>query len=259
MSNYENEDDGLGSFSPSQLGMKTGAFGGARILKFTKPTFTTREGEVIEPTRELLSLGLVKVVQKFVGKQLLETIPVGPRDDFPDVEAMNLAAPQAEWGIGLDGKPKGPYSRLLILKLLDLATMDRYAFITSSIGGSIAVGDLSDKCKIRRRLQGNNVAPIVTLGTTLFKTHFNPNDRRPDFKIVRWIELAGDPALTKPAAPLQLGSGAAAPAPTPGERAHTQLNAFAAAAPAVAPEAAPIGKPLADPTLREELADEVPF
>ena len=50
MSVYE-EDDGLGSFDLSQLGMKTGAFGGARIMKFVQGNFITREGEPIESTR----------------------------------------------------------------------------------------------------------------------------------------------------------------------------------------------------------------
>ena len=61
-------------------------------------------------------------------------------------------------GIGLNGQPQGPYSRALILKLLSLETMDRYAFVTKSLGGQIAIGDLSDKVRIRRRLQG----PYVT-------------------------------------------------------------------------------------------------
>ena len=45
MSNDE-EDDGLGSFDLEQLGMKTGAFGGARLLKYVTDHFITREGEV---------------------------------------------------------------------------------------------------------------------------------------------------------------------------------------------------------------------
>ena len=39
---HEEEDDGLGSFDLAQLGMKTGAFGGARILKFVQGTFITQ-------------------------------------------------------------------------------------------------------------------------------------------------------------------------------------------------------------------------
>jgi len=40
--------------------------------------YVTREGEVIEPNRELMVLGLKKVVQKFVGKKLVETTAIFP-------------------------------------------------------------------------------------------------------------------------------------------------------------------------------------
>src|SRR5262245_29841494 len=121
---YEHDDDdGLGSFDITQFGGRSGAFAGAKILKFNRPdTFITREGELIPPTRELLSLGLAKVVQKFVGRQLVDTIPIGPHDAFPDIDVMNAEAPRSEWGTGLNGEPKGPYTKLLILKLLDLET-----------------------------------------------------------------------------------------------------------------------------------------
>ena len=107
-------------------------------------------------------LGLKKVVQKFVGKKLIDTIVVPDDEKIPDVDAMNEAAPREEWGTGLNGKPRRALRRVLVLKLLDAATMDRFAFITSSVGGSIAVGDLSAKCKIMRQLQGPQRAPVVT-------------------------------------------------------------------------------------------------
>ena len=72
------EDDGLGSFDQAQMGGRTSAFGGARILKFMQGVFTTTLGEVVEPARELVSLGLSKIVQKFVAKQLLDTIVISP-------------------------------------------------------------------------------------------------------------------------------------------------------------------------------------
>jgi hypothetical protein len=119
--------------------MRSGAFGGARLLKYTTDHFCTREGETIGPERELAVLGLKKVVQKFVGKQLVDTIVVPDGEKVPDIEEMNRTAPQAEWSVGLDGKPQGPYTLVLVLKLLDPINMDRFAFITSSKGGAIAI------------------------------------------------------------------------------------------------------------------------
>ena len=107
MSAFE-EDDGLSSFDMRQLGGKVGAFGGAKILKFVQGDFITREGEKIGLEREFITFGLIKAVQKFVNKQLIDTKIVAPHADFPDIAAMNEAAPKDEWGIGLNGQPQGP-------------------------------------------------------------------------------------------------------------------------------------------------------
>ena len=102
------ESDGLDSFSMEQIGQRTGAFGGARLLKYVTDHFVTREGEVIEPSREMIVLGLKKVVQKFVGQKLVDTIVVPDNEKMPDVAAMNEAAPREEWGTDLNGNPVGP-------------------------------------------------------------------------------------------------------------------------------------------------------
>jgi hypothetical protein len=178
---------------------------------------------------------------------------------------MNEAAPREEWGFAF-GKPQGPFSKLLVLKLLDAATMSRYAFITRSIGGSMAIGDLAAKIKIRRRLQGPNVTPVVSCRSTKYRTSFNPNDLRPHFEPLRWIELKGDAALAKPAEPLKLEGSTAAPA-VPETKPAEPLKAATAAAPTmptttsapIAPEAKPLGAPVTEPALSEELDDKIVF
>jgi hypothetical protein len=223
------ESDGLDSFSLEQIGQRTGAFGGARLLKYVTDHYVTREGEVIEPSREMAVLGLKKVVQKFVGQKLVDTIVVPDGEKMPDVAAMNEAAPREEWGTDLNGNPVG-------LKMLDAKTMDRFAFVTSSVGGSIAVGDLSDKTKIMRRLNGPNVVPVVSCSTTNFKTRYATR-KRPDFRVLRWMTLGGD-------------SGGELPKP--------QQKTIAA--PAAAPKTSiTFGTPVEPPTLKQETGDEVPF
>jgi hypothetical protein len=162
--NYEPEDDGLSTFSLDQLGQQVSTFGGARILKFVAGNYVTREGETIGPEREFVLLGLVKVVQKFVGKKLMDTIVVPPLEKFPDVDAMNEAAPREEWGPDLNGKMVGPYARILVLKLYDASTMDRYVFVTGTLGGMIAFGDISDKIKLIRRQKGKDTTPRSRAG-----------------------------------------------------------------------------------------------
>jgi hypothetical protein len=156
---------------------------------------------------------------------------------------------------------------VLVLKLLDAVTMDRYAFITKSGGGGVAIGDLTDKIKIRRRLQGPNVTAVVSCRSTLWRTSFNPNDRRPHFVPLRWIELKGDAALAKPAEPLKLVEGSTTapiiPEAKPAEAVKLEPVAAptmpAAASAPIVPEAKPLGAPVADPTRQEELDDKIVF
>lgn len=225
----EEEDDGLSSFSLEQLGQKIGTFGGARLLKFNAGEYKTREGEVITPDREFMMLGLVKIVQKFVNKKLVESSVVPQRESLPDLKKMNVEAPQEEWGVDLNGKPQGPWTYTLALKLLDRG-YNRYAFITNSTGGGIAVGDLTDKVKIIRRLKGRDVTAVIICEHGVRMTSkFNPNGvPRPSFRIVRYARLAGNedvpelsPPKTPPATPA--ASGETRPAMTAGE----QLDTFA--------------------------------
>ena len=73
-----------------------------------------------------------------------------------------------------------------------------------------AVGDLTDKCKIARRINGSNVTAVVTCHSTRWSTKFNPHGKRPDFRVERWMPFDGDRQLTKPVEPSKL---IASPAP----------------------------------------------
>jgi hypothetical protein len=255
----DQENDGLSNFDLGQIGMSSGAFGSARILKFDTDHFITREGELIGPERELIVLGLKKIVQKFVNKQLVDTIIVADGQRAPDVKTMNENAPKEEWGPGLDGQPTGPYSLVLVLKLLDATTMDRFAFITKSKGGCIAVSDLSDKTKIMRRFRGSSVSPVVSCGLTNFPIkRLNIVRKRPDFRVLRWITLGDGGKLPPSQPPKQLEQAPVAPAipdPTP---------ALASEPKPIEVPAAAIDTPVAfasvsEPSLREEIGDDIPF
>jgi hypothetical protein len=272
MSEYE-EDDGLSSFDLRQLGGKVGAFGGARLMKFAQGDFIAG-AEKIGPEREFITFGLTKVVQKFVNKQLMDMKVVAPHDDFPDIEAMNEAAPKEEWGIGLDGKPQGPYQHLLILKLLEAETFDRFAFITRSMGGGAAIGDLTSKCKIARRIHGPDVTALVTCQWTRWPTKYNPHGKRPDFRVKKWVPLDGNKELMKPVEPAKaitaattVPSASAPPTTEPAAAPATKASAETAppaapASPTAASASSPSGlslKTMSEPTLAQEMEDEVPF
>ena len=267
------EDDGLSSFDMRQLGGKVGAFGGAKILKFVQGDFITREGEKIGLEREFITFGLIKAVQKFVNKQLIDTKIVAPHADFPDIAAMNEAAPKDEWGIGLNGQPQGPFTHALILKFLDAKTYDRYAFVTNSQGGGVAVGDLTEKSKISRRINGSNVTAVVTCHSTRWSTQFNPHGKRPDFRVERWMPLDGDRQLTKPVEPSKLIAppatepSASSPATeTSASTAEAETSPPITPAPATDPTvtlstmgpSGPSLKTVPAPTRAQDLDDEIP-
>jgi hypothetical protein len=272
----EVETDGLDNFSPEQIGRKIGAFGGARLLKFVDGHFVTREGEEIGPDKELIVLGLKKVVQKFVGRKLLDTIIVPDGESVPNLKEMNDAAPREEWGVDLNNNPVGPYTLVLVLKLINGLTLDRFAFITNSVGGSIAIGDLSDKTRIMRRFRAPNVSAVVSLGVTTFRTNFGPK-KRPDFRIVRWTRLSPDvlPGPDRSIAAPTPAVGRYEPVATPtiapvDQPAPAPAAGTPAAAPAAAAQSAPalaaavregvtLGMPVDPPSLKEEMADDLPF
>jgi hypothetical protein len=260
----EYESDGLSDFDLEQIGMRTGAFGGARLLKYVTDHFVTREGEVIGPERELAALGLKKVIQKFVGQRLVDTIVVADGEKVPDIAAMNEQAPREQWGADFQGNPAGPYTLVLVLKLLDPTNMERFAFITSSKGGAIGVGDLSDKVKIMRRFRGPGVVPVVSCSTTAFRiARLNVTRKRPDFRVVRWITL-GDSggSLSAPKSPKPLAAPASVEKPATPKPAEPPAKpvpeAFAPAT--LAPAPVTLGPSVEPPTLAEEMGgDAVPF
>jgi hypothetical protein len=188
---------------------------------------------------------------------------------------MNDAAPREEWGVDLNNNPVGPYSLVFVLKLINGLTLDRFAFITNSVGGSIAIGDLSDKTRIMRRFRGPNVSPVVSLGVTTFRTNFGPK-KRPDFRIVRWARLSSDvlPGPDRPTAAPTPAIGrhepVASPTIAPVDQPAPAPAGATAAVPAAAAQSAPalaaagredvtLGTPVEPPTLKEEMEDDLPF
>jgi hypothetical protein len=276
----DREDDGLGSFDLNQIGMSGGAFGSAQILKFDTDRYLTRAGQVIGPEQEPIALGLVKIVQKWVDGKLAEPPLVVPSgEQAPDVKAMNEAAPREEWGVDpYSGNPCGPYVLVLVLKLLNERTLDRYAFLSRSKGGAVGIGDFTDKCKFMRRLKGPDVVPVVSLRHVPWPIkRLKVVKQRPHFEVLRWIKLSdsgGDqlPAPEAPPSPKWVGPPMPPPAPaTPAAPppaaapAASPTPPAAAKTPVVEAPATAIGTPIklgetvSEPTLKEEMKDEVLF
>ena len=224
------------------------------IVKFTnQATWLTRDGAELPANLELVAVDILRVVQKWIDEQPVETIILEPGQKFPDLEKKNEETPRNEWKTGPDGQPCGPWQAQHIVYLLNPETMDKYSFPVGTIGGSIAVRDLVDKVQWMRRYRGAHVYPVVVLSDCFMNTRFGGR-RRPNFIIKRWIAFGEDQQLLPAVAPKALP-------PTTVEGA---LDIFAATSTSTStqpktqqPKTEP--KTVSEPSLSEELNDSIPI
>jgi hypothetical protein len=220
---------------------------GRRVIQGTRLAFTNdfmwvdNNEEETPKDREFLVVDRARVLQKWSpdGTPIAgETRFLEPGEKWPDVAAMNEAAPKSEWREGPNGL-QGPWQCQHVIYLLDPQTLDKFTYPTNTTGGHIAVGELSDKIKNMRRLRGAHVYPVVTLADTFMNTRYGGR-QRPHFLIKRWVLLG--PSET------------ALPAPPEGPQ---PLNTAAAEKPAE--HSAPIElRTIKEPTLSEEMDDDIP-
>ena len=79
--------------------------------------------------------------------------------------------------------------------MVDLQTMQRFTYPTSTVGGAIAIGsDLEMRVRLMRRFKGPGIYPVVSPGTKHMNTRFGGR-QRPHFVIKRWVALGGEGAL----------------------------------------------------------------
>jgi hypothetical protein len=177
------------------------------IIKGTLIKFTNDFAWVTHPDLSELPAGLElvpvkveRIVQKWVDQTPVETRILAPGERFPNLKAMNEAAPKHEWSEGPDGQMRGPYQMQHVLYLVHLQTMERYTYPTSTIGGTRAITDLVDQINWMRRYRGQHVYPIVTLADVHMKTRFGGR-QRPAFTIKAWTALGPDEKALPPLQP----------------------------------------------------------
>jgi hypothetical protein len=199
-------------------------------------------------------------------KQRPITRVLTPGERIPDLEAMNEAVPKEKWSTDLNGQPRGPFQLQYVTFLLDLKTLDRYSFPTSTVGGSIATRELVDKIRWMRRYRGNHVCPQVLLSDTFMRTRFGGargGRQRPHFIIKQWMQLGGGSSSGGPELPAPSPSPVPPPNPTAQPAPQSDLQQRLARSPAA--PAAPVaptqpGLPtVEEPSLAEELNDSIDF
>jgi hypothetical protein len=231
--------DGFSGFNQEVEGDDSQQQGGSSIqgtlLKFTSEgEWVTGNGDPVPPGLELIVVDIVRQVQKWInGQPAGPPLIVPPGEKFPDVKAMNDAAPKSEWREDLNGNMVGPFQAQILVYFLDARTLDKYTFPTSTIGGGICCRELADKVAWMRKYRGPKVSAVITLADVFMNTKYGGR-QRPHFNIVRWIGFdgGGDKALPASKPPLEGG--------------------------AVAKSEAPPWNEVEEPSLAEEMNDDLP-
>jgi hypothetical protein len=177
-----------------------GIIRGSRLKFSNTAEYELPDGEVIGYGTKLIVTDIIRAVAKWgAGKnEPPQTTVIPPGQPFPDVQVMNEAVPKDQWRQGPAGL-QGPYQTQQLVVLIEPRSMDQFTFVTSAIGGFIAVRELVDKTKTMRKYRGP-VSPIVILGDRLMKTRFGER-RRPHFEIVDWVRMGGDDESPQAALP----------------------------------------------------------
>ena len=205
-------------------------------IKFIDPRWLLASNNKDITGTVLTSLGLRRVVNKWIGDKPVVTRILGPNEKFPDFNKLNAECPESEWREKF-GEMTGPWSGQHILYFLD-ANYNCYSWPspTKTIGSAIAVEEFVDQVNRVRRVKGADIFALTELSHTDFPTKNGLRQRPFLLKIRDWVRLGpgqtGDPL----------------PAPDQGEITASMASG--------APPGAQSVKP---PTAEEELGDKIPF
>jgi hypothetical protein len=180
-----------------------------------------------------------------------------PRPPRPHVD-------EADWPLNFNGVAEHPFKLTHYLRLFDADTGEFSTFWTNTIGGNIAIGNLSDQVNEMRRVRPNAI-PVIALKSVDMPTQYKTTKPRPHLQLLGWRERT-DPEQK---APLQITA----------ETATAKLEQFTAEKPAAqvadkAPASKTVSKttkrgvkrfdspeftPTETPSTEEMLDDEIPF
>ena len=98
--NTETQLDGFSGFVEGVEGddrPQGGAVIQGTLIKFNNEgDWVTGDGDALPQDRELVAVGAIRIVQKWIDQRPEETVFVAPGQPFPDVKAMNDKAPRSE-------------------------------------------------------------------------------------------------------------------------------------------------------------------
>ena len=156
-----------------------------RVIQGEKLSFSndfvwlTSDDEEFPDKRKLCVIDTQKLVQKWVNQIPVDTIWVPPQSKWPDLDKLNDACPKTEWRKDFNNNLVGPWQRSRVTYFVDLNTMEKFTWPTSTVGGDICVREFRDKVKMMRKLRGERVFAVVTLSDCHMSTRFGGR-QRPD-------------------------------------------------------------------------------
>jgi hypothetical protein len=190
-------DDGFGVFTP-----QTGSLIKGKVLRFKDDTFQLDGAEIVEIGSRFTVTRIVTAWVKWNSEKLVDTRITRSGETHPHRSTLG-DDDQKLWPDGFDKKPQDPWRNTRYLDLVG-ADAQQMTFISSTVGGLIAVDDLRDQVALYRRARPGAV-PVVELQVTDFKTKFGLKSR-PKFEVVDWIE----PTATAIATPAPIAPATAA-------------------------------------------------
>jgi hypothetical protein len=103
--------------------------------------------------------------------------PGEPKPEMPH-------CPEDSWPLGLDGKPSNPWKWYRFLYLIDSASGESMTFSSNTVGGRIAISELTDQIR-QMRFMSPGALPLVQLKSVMMPTDWGKRPR-PHFRIVGW-------------------------------------------------------------------------
>jgi len=121
------------------------------------------------------------------------SVPDGEK--FPDLDKRNEETPREEWVEAPGGEMKGPWAPEHQVYLLN-RELDELTFVTSTVGGKVAVAQLVKKVKnLRDYHNDSSLCVVVKLSNTFMSTSYD-GLQRPHFVYQRCVRfgIGGTPA-----------------------------------------------------------------
>jgi len=96
---------------------------------------------------------------------------------LPDPEELNATIPQAEWDVGMDGKPRKPWALTYVIYMVNLKNGALFTYANSTFGAMLCYTQLEEQVAVMRMLRGEHVYPIANLDRRPMKTAFGMKTR----------------------------------------------------------------------------------